>query len=110
MGLFGFIYSILIDFIRFIWVYLGLLGFIWVYLNLFGFIWVYLDLGEWLGDVGRALRRLEDWGLGSNHKATCNTFEPELDPFLQFALVGGVPREQKMLKGHLPRVIYHQVY
>jgi len=24
--------------------------------------------------------------------------------------VGWVPREQKMLKGHLPRVIYHQVY
>ena len=23
---------------------------------------------------------------------------------------GRVPREQKMLKGHLPRVIYHQVY
>jgi len=23
---------------------------------------------------------------------------------------GGVPREQKMLTGHLPRVIYHQVY
>ena len=23
---------------------------------------------------------------------------------------GGEPREQKMLKGHLPRVIYHQVY
>ena len=22
----------------------------------------------------------------------------------------GVPREQKMLEGHLPRVIYHQVY
>jgi len=22
----------------------------------------------------------------------------------------GVPREQKMLKGHLPRVIYHQAY
>ena len=22
----------------------------------------------------------------------------------------GVPREQKTLKGHLPRVIYHQVY
>ena len=22
---------------------------------------------------------------------------------------GGVPRKQKMLKGHLPRVIYHQV-
>ena len=24
--------------------------------------------------------------------------------------VGGVPREQEMLKGHLPRVVYHQVY
>ena len=24
--------------------------------------------------------------------------------------LGGVPREQKMLKGHLPIVIYHQVY
>ena len=24
--------------------------------------------------------------------------------------LGGVPREQAMLKGHLPRVIYHQVY
>jgi len=26
------------------------------------------------------------------------------------SLLGGVPREQKMLKGHLPKVIYHQVY
>ena len=24
--------------------------------------------------------------------------------------LGGVPTEQKMLKGHLPRVIHHQVY
>ena len=24
--------------------------------------------------------------------------------------MGGVPRDQKMLKGHLPRVMYHQVY
>jgi len=24
--------------------------------------------------------------------------------------LGGVPREEKMLEGHLPRVIYHQVY
>ena len=24
--------------------------------------------------------------------------------------VGGVPREQKMLKGHLPKVIYPRVY
>ena len=25
-------------------------------------------------------------------------------------ILGGVPRAQKMLKGHLPRVIYHQAY
>jgi len=25
-------------------------------------------------------------------------------------LLGAVPREQKMLKGHLPRVIYHRIY
>ena len=25
-------------------------------------------------------------------------------------ILGGVPREQNMLKGHLPRVIHHQVY
>ena len=25
-------------------------------------------------------------------------------------LEGGVPREQKMLKGHLPRVIHHKAY
>ena len=24
--------------------------------------------------------------------------------------LGGVPREQKMLKGHISRAIYHQVY
>ena len=24
--------------------------------------------------------------------------------------LGGVPREQKILKGHLPRVLYHPVY
>ena len=29
---------------------------------------------------------------------------------LRVVSLGGVPREQKMLKGHLPRVIYHQVY
>ena len=27
-----------------------------------------------------------------------------------YVLLGGVPQEQKMLKGDLPRVIYHQVY
>ena len=33
-----------------------------------------------------------------------------IDSGLVGSTVGGVPREQKMLKGHLPRVIYHQVY
>ena len=30
--------------------------------------------------------------------------------FVNFWYLGGVPREQKMLKGHQPGVIYHQVY
>jgi len=29
---------------------------------------------------------------------------------LRVGWLGGVPREQTMLKGHLPRVMYHQVY
>jgi len=29
---------------------------------------------------------------------------------VSFIASAGVPREQKMLKGHLPRVIYRQVY
>jgi len=32
------------------------------------------------------------------------------DDRLRVGSLGGVPREQKMLKGHLPRVIYRQVY
>ena len=31
-------------------------------------------------------------------------------PRLGFEVLGGIPREQKMLKGHLPRVINHQVH
>ena len=30
-------------------------------------------------------------------------------PHTRGTSLGGVPREQKILKGHLPRVIYHQV-
>ena len=38
--------------------------------------------------------------------ATVDLFPPEVaDPIP----LGGVPREQKMLKGYLPRVVYHQV-
>ena len=34
----------------------------------------------------------------------------ECEALDRLRVVGGVPREQKMLKGHLPRVIYHQEY
>ena len=30
--------------------------------------------------------------------------------FSLYERLEGVPREQEMLKGHLPRVIYHQVH
>jgi len=33
-----------------------------------------------------------------------------VDWFNGFPFITSTPREQKMLKGHLPRVIYHQVY
>ena len=36
----------------------------------------------------------------------------DIGGLLRMVVVGeeAVPREQKLLKGHLPRVIYHQVY
>jgi len=42
---------------------------------------------------------------------TCNESKEEEEFAQQRTVVGldGVPREQKMLKGHLPRVVYHQV-
>ena len=36
--------------------------------------------------------------------------KPAPAPTAKVLSLGGVPREQKMLKGHLPRVMYHQVY
>ena len=33
-----------------------------------------------------------------------------LDQPLHLVIEGGVPREQRLLKGHLPKVIYHQEY
>ena len=51
------------------------------------------------------------------------TYEPASEPpeqqssivhgiefFVELSNVDRLPREQKMLKGHLPRVIFHQVY
>jgi len=41
-------------------------------------------------------------------KRVCGVLLESQDQVL--VLTGRVPREQKMLKGHLPSVIYHQVY
>ena len=68
-------------------------------------------------------------GEGERHLVPLPVSEPLLDGLSNFRLhflrhlfarddrlregtlaLGGVPREQKMLKGHLPRVIYHQIY
>ena len=50
--------------------------------------------------------------LGSRHRPTVGFLVSEV--FLQSVQhrfrMGRVPREQKVLKGHLPRVIYHRVY
>jgi len=40
----------------------------------------------------------------TRHAAVANN-----DDRLRVGRLGGVPLEQKMLKGHLPRVIYHHV-
>ena len=49
---------------------------------------------------GFEIHLLTDWFTGRD----CRLLHHPLDS------EGGVPREQKMLKGHLTRVIYHQVY
>ena len=43
-------------------------------------------------------------------EATMHAHSLRVDCLKGYSVVGGVPREQKMLTGHLPRVMYHQVY
>ena len=81
---------------------------------------------------GSLVRRMEGGagGAAAFPEAALGPFGAELEPFVGdlelFARVAGrllstcegdrvralgrVPREQKMLKGHLPRVVYHRVY
>ena len=54
-----------------------------------------------------------DAHLHDSKKEHVNQSGPESGPgYVHFQIdrLGGEPREQKMLKGHLPRFIYHQVY
>ena len=49
--------------------------------------------------------------LESNKEEEEEVFQNQVrNAVLAFTILGGVPREQKMLKEHLPRAIYHQVY
>ena len=61
--------------------------------------------------VFKAHRLLYHSTLGSKgiKKKKRSSNDDLLRPVIETSLEG-VPREQKMLKGHLPRVIYHQVY
>ena len=49
---------------------------------------------------------------GACPQSTHTTVKARFGPWLlhERLLMGGVLREQKMLKGHLPRVTYHRVY
>ena len=55
---------------------------------------------------GRVRRHVLDWYERVQNFVLGTSYMYMIDS----GLVGGVPREQKMLQGHLPRVIYHQVY
>ena len=57
---------------------------------------IHLSVGQH-GQAGSGFR-VPDFGYAVSGSSTRGTS------------LGGVPREQKMLKGHLPRVIYHQVF
>ena len=50
----------------------------------------------------------DDWLIGD--ELTCDWLTVDWLVTADGWALGGVAREQKMLKGHLPRVIYHQLY
>ena len=52
---------------------------------------------------------LKDLHFARSYYGRCRE-QVEYDTVCNVNSLGGVPREQKMLKGHLPRVIYHRVY
>ena len=48
---------------------------------------------------------------GESHEAVeLSGRDPFQSPGMMDSGLGGVPQQQKMLKGHIPRFIYHQVY
>ena len=62
------------------------------------------EAGSYLRLIDGCITQLKAQGPSRN----CNERKEEV-PVIDSGL-GGVPREQKKLKGHLPRVIYHQIY
>ena len=66
-----------------------------------------------LGVIKKRKRRCESWDAATSCEPGGTRYE--LGAVTDSGLVGstalgGVPREQKMLKGHLPRVTYHKMY
>jgi len=61
-------------------------------------------------EVERAVE--DDLSLESSMASGCDPKRETRNPktYTRGTSLGGVPREQKKLKGHLPRDIYHQVY
>ena len=75
------------------------------------------DLGRAVPEIGV---RVQDTGVrvsGSGFRGDLKLVSILLSRMMDSGLVsstdfslGGVPRQQKTLKGHLPRVMYHQEY
>ena len=60
--------------------------------------------------ICRIGRRLAGYGVTWQQRVALSALIDSVLVGSSETSLGGVPREQKMLKGHLPRVIHHQVY
>ena len=80
--------------------------------NIRGRIRVPLPVSIRLRGIERARERpLLDRERESGARSSPAPADDDFDDRLRVGTsLGGVPREQKMLKGHQPRIMYHQVY
>ena len=75
-----------------------------------------IDLGLWEGEGERAREREKEKEREREREREGVLPATTRRPFsgratcIPMLIASGVPREQKMLKGHLPGVKYHQVY